>query len=103
MRGMNDLMRQAQVMQKKMASLQEELEERTVEATSGGGMVTVVCTGKQELKSIKIDPAAVDPEDVDMLQDLVLAAINEGMRKSKDMVEEEMSKLTGGMKIPGMF
>ena len=103
MRGMNDLMRQAQLMQKKMTALQEELEERSIEASSGGGMVRVVCTGKQELKSISIDPAAVDPEDVDMLQDLILAAVNEGVRKSKEMVEEEMSKLTGGMKIPGMF
>ncbi len=103
MRGMQDMLRQAQIMQKKMTELQEQLGERTVEATAGGGMVTVVVSGKQDLKSIKIDPAAVDPEDVEMLQDLVLAAINEGVRLSKEMVEKEMSALTGGIKIPGMM
>lgn len=103
MRGMQDMLRQAQIMQKKMTELQEQLGERTVEATAGGGMVTVVVSGKQDLKSIKIDPAVVDPEDVDMLQDLVLAAINEGVRLSKEMVEKEMSALTGGIKIPGMM
>ncbi|MFV0423127.1 YbaB/EbfC family nucleoid-associated protein [Oleidesulfovibrio sp.] len=103
MRGMQDMLRQAQIMQKKMTELQEQLGERTVEATAGGGMVTVVVSGKQDLKSIKIDPAAVDPEDVEMLQDLVLAAINEGVRLSKDMVEKEMAALTGGIKIPGMM
>lgn len=103
MRGMNDMLRQAQIMQKKMADMQEALGEKTIEASSGGGMVTVVCDGKQEIRSITIDPNAVDPQDVDMLQDLVLAAVNEGIRQSKDMVEQEMGKLTGGLKIPGMF
>ncbi len=100
---MNDLLRQAQVMQKKIAKAQEDLATKTVEATSGGGMVTVVVTGNQELQSIKIDPAAVDPNDVSMLEDLVLAGVNEAIKKSKEMVEVEMGGLTGGMKIPGLF
>lgn len=103
MRGMNDLMRQAQVMQKKILESQKALEKKQVEATSGGGMVTAVVTGGLELVSIKIDKAAVDPNDVDMLQDLILAAVNEGVKKAKAMKEEEMGKLTGGMNIPGLF
>ncbi|GFM38570.1 YbaB/EbfC family nucleoid-associated protein [Desulfovibrio psychrotolerans] len=103
MRGMNDMLRQAQQMQRKMTELQDQLGTRTVEATSGGGMVAVVCNGKQDILSIKIDPAAVDPSDVDMLQDLVLTAINEAIRQSKAMVEKEMGAITGGMKIPGLF
>lgn len=103
MKGMNDLVRQAQVMQKKMAKVHEELAEKTIDATSGGGMVTVTVTGNQEIKSIKIDPQAVDPDDVSMLEDLVLAAVNEAMTQSKEMAEAEMGALTGGMKIPGMF
>lgn len=103
MRGMNDMLRQAQIMQKKMTDLQEQLGNRSIDATSGGGMVTVTCTGKQDILSIKIDPSAVDPNDVDMLQDLVLTAVNEAIRKSKEMVEKEMSAITGGLKIPGMF
>ncbi|MDR1125040.1 MAG: YbaB/EbfC family nucleoid-associated protein [Deltaproteobacteria bacterium] len=103
MKGMNDLLRQAQVMQNKMAKLQEELREREVEAGSGGGMVKVVCNGKQELVSISIEKDAVDPNDVEMLQDLVLTAVNEGMRLSREMVEREMGAITGGMKIPGLF
>ncbi len=100
---MKDIIRQAQLMQKKMAKVQEELAQRTVEATAGGGMVTVQCTGAQEIASVVIDKAVVDPEDVDMLQDLVLAAVNEAIKKSKDMVEAEMGQVTGGMKLPGMF
>ncbi|ABB36868.1 Uncharacterized protein family UPF0133 [Oleidesulfovibrio alaskensis G20] len=103
MRGMQDMLRQAQIMQKKMTELQEQLGERTVDASAGGGMVSVTVSGKQELRAIKIDPAVVDPQDVDMLQDLVLAAINEGMRLSKEMVEKEMGALTGGLKIPGLM
>lgn len=103
MRGMNDLVRQAQMMQKKLAKVQEDLKEKTVEATVGGGMVTVVCTGGQEIRSIKIDPQAVDPRDVPMLEDLVLSAVNEAIKKSKDMMEQEMGALTGGVKIPGLF
>ncbi len=103
MRGMNDLVRQAQVMHKKIEKMQKELETQTVEATSGGGMVTVTANGGGEVVAIRIDPAAVDPNDVDMLQDLVLAAVAEALKKAKEMSESEMSKITGGMKLPGMF
>jgi hypothetical protein len=103
MKGMNDLVRQAQLMQKKMAKLQEEMADKTVEATAGGGMVSVEVNGSQEITKIAIDKSVVDPEDVEMLQDLVLAAVNEAVRKSKDMVQSEMSQITGGMNIPGMF
>jgi len=103
MRGMNDMLRQAQMLQKKMSKLQDDLADREVSGTAGGGMITVVCTGKQEIRSIVIDKNAVDPEDVEMLQDLVLAAANDALRKSKEMAESEMGALTGGMNIPGMF
>ncbi len=102
MAGMNELLRQAQVMQSKMAKMQEELGRKTVEGTSGGGMVRVVCTGKQEILSIAIDKAVVDPDDVDMLQDLVMAGVNDALRLSKEMMEREMGALTGGFKLPGM-
>ena len=101
--GMNDLVRQAQMMQQKMAAMQAELQTKTVEASSGGGMVNVVASGGQDILSISIDPAVIDPEDVDMLQDLVLAAVNDALKKAKDMVQAEMGQLTGGMKIPGLF
>ena len=101
-KGLGNIMKQAQMMQKKMAEMQAELEKRQVEATAGGGMVTAVVTGKQQLVSLTIDPAAVDPEDVDMLQDLVVAAVNEAIRQSQEMVQQEMSKVTGGMNIPGL-
>ncbi|MGX9367004.1 YbaB/EbfC family nucleoid-associated protein [Desulfoplanes sp. PS50] len=100
---MNDILRQAQMMQKKMAQMQEELKTRTVEASSGGGMVSVTASGAKEILSLSIDPAVVDPEDVDMLQDLILAAVNEALKKATEMVEGEMGQLTGGMKIPGLF
>ncbi len=103
MKGMNDMVRQAQILQKKIAKAQEDLAEKTVETTVGGGMVTVVSTGAQEIRSIKIDPAAVDPNDVSMLEDLVLSAVNEALKQSKEMAESEMSSLTGGMNIPGLF
>lgn len=90
-------------MQAQMAKLQQELEEKEVEATSGGGVVTVKVNGKQEVLSIKIQPEAVDPEDVEMLEDLITAAVNEALRKAQDMVAGEMGKITGGMKIPGLF
>ena len=102
MGNMNKMMKQVQKMQKDMAKLQEELEARTVEATAGGGAVKVVCSGKQEIHSIEISPDVVDAEDIDMLQDLVMAAINESLRLSKDMVSNEMAKLTGGLNLPGM-
>ncbi|MFP5260264.1 MAG: YbaB/EbfC family nucleoid-associated protein [Acidobacteriota bacterium] len=103
MKGMNELVRQAQIMQKKMAKLQEDLQERTVEGSAGGGMVTAVVSGSNELKSLTIDKAAVDPNDVEMLQDLILAAVNDGVKKAKAMMEAEMGQITGGIKVPGLF
>jgi len=102
--NLNNLMKQAQKMQKDMAKLQEELEQKTVEATVGGGAVAVVATGKKEIKEITIKPEVVDPEDVEMLQDLILAAVNEALRKADEMVSSEMSKITGGIGgFPGLF
>ena len=98
-----NIVKQAQMMQQKIERLQEELGEREVEASAGGGMVLAKVNGKQQLLSIKIDPAAVDPNDVEMLEDLVTAAVNEALRKSSEMVQEEMSKITGGINIPGLF
>ena len=103
MGNMNKLMKQVQKMQQDMVKLQEELQEKTVEATAGGGVVKVVASGKKQLVSIEIDPEAVDPEDVEMLQDLVLAAANEALQKAEDMVADEMGKLTGGLNMPGLF
>ncbi len=102
MPNMSQLMKQAQQFQAKMAKLQEELGEKTVEASAGGGMVSVVVNGRQEVLSIRIDREVIDPEDVEMLQDLVLAAINDGLAKSKEMVSQGMGELTGGMNIPGL-
>jgi DNA-binding YbaB/EbfC family protein len=101
--GMGNIMKQAQQMQKRMAQLQQELEERRIEATAGGGMVTAVVSGKQQLISLTIDPKAVDPEDVEMLQDLVVAAVSEALKQSQKIAEEEMGKITGGLNIPGLF
>ena len=102
--NLNNLMKQAQKMQKDMAKLQEELEQKTVEATAGGGAVAVIATGKKEIKEITIKPEVVDPEDVEMLQDLILAAVNEALRKADEMVSSEMSKITGGIGgFPGLF
>ena len=103
MRGMQDMLRQAQMMQKKMASLQEELKTREVEGAAGGGMVVVRATGGQQVLSVTIDKSVVEAGDVEMLQDLVLAAVTEALKKAKVMVEEEMGKITGGFKIPGLF
>lgn len=102
MGNMGNMMKQVQKMQQEMARLQEELEEKTVESSAGGGVVTVVATGKKELKSISIKPEAVDPDDVEMLEDLILAAVNEALRKAEQMAAEEMSKITGGLNIPGL-
>ncbi|ACL03695.1 MULTISPECIES: YbaB/EbfC family nucleoid-associated protein [Desulfatibacillum] len=102
-KGMGNIMKQAQKLQNQMAKLQEELGDKTVEASAGGGMVKVVVNGKQQVLSIEIEKEVVDPEDVEMLQDMVLAAVNEGLNKSQDMVQGEMGKLTGGMNIPGLF
>lgn len=101
--NMNNMMRQMQKMQKKMEELQAELEAREVEASAGGGAVTVTCNGKKEVLNIVIDESVVDPEDVEMLQDLVMAAVNEALRSAEEMVNREMGKLTGGMNIPGLF
>jgi hypothetical protein len=98
-----DMMKQAQALQEKLARLQEEAGKRTVEATAGGGMVTVVANGKQEILSIKIDPEVVNPAEVEMLQDLILAAVNEARRKSQELMAEQMKALTGGIQIPGLF
>jgi nucleoid-associated protein EbfC len=101
--NLGNIMKQAKKMQEKMASIQAELEGKTVEATAGGGMVTVVVNGKFELLSLKIDKEVVNPEDVDMLQDLIMAAVNEGIRKAQEMATAEMSKITGGFNIPGLM
>src|SRR3972149_2708293 len=100
---LGNLMRQAQKMQEKMAEGQKELGTRAVEASSGGGMVTATVNGNQELVGLKIDPSVVDPKDIEMLQDLVVAAVSAGLRKSKAMVQEEMAKLTSGLgvNLPG--
>ena len=104
--NMGNLLKQAQQFQAKLAKLQEELANRTVEASSGGGMVTVVANGRQEIMSIKIDPEVIDPQDREMLQDLILAAVNDALNRAKSMVNEEMGKLTHGLnlpQIPGLF
>jgi DNA-binding YbaB/EbfC family protein len=100
--NMGNLMKQAQKFQSQMAKLQEELGDKTMEASAGGGMVTVVVNGRQEVLSINIDPEVIDPDDVEMLQDLILAAVNDGLTRAKDMVNEEMGKLTKGLNIPNI-
>ena len=102
MKGMGNMMKQAQKLQTKMLRLQEELAEKTVETTAGGGMVKVVANGKQQIVSLQIEKEVVDPEDVEMLQDLIIAAVNDALTKSQEMVSVEMSKLTGGLNIPGL-
>ena len=99
---MNSLMRQAQKMQENLMKMQEELQAKEYEATAGGGVITAVCGGNRELKSITIDPEAVDPEDVEMLQDLVVAAVNEALRKAEEDMNGAMGKLTGGMNLGGL-
>jgi DNA-binding YbaB/EbfC family protein len=96
------MIQQAQELQARLAKAQKELAEATVEATAGGGAVTVTVTGQQEVKSVKIDPEAINPDDVEMLEDLVLAAVNEAITKSQELAAERMSKVTGGLKIPGL-
>ncbi len=102
MPNMGQIMKQAQKFQTKMAKLQEELSDKTVEASAGGGMVTVVANGGQDVLSISIDPEVVDPDDIEMLQDLIMAAVNDALNKAKAMMNEEMGQLTKGMNIPGM-
>lgn len=102
-KGMGNLMKQAQKVQQQMLKMQEELGNREVEATAGGGMVTAVVSGKGEMLRLKLAPEVVDPDDVEMLADLVVAAVGEAQRRAQEMMQQEMAKLTGGMNIPGMF
>ncbi len=101
--NMGKMMKQVQKMQAEMARVQEELAEREVKANAGGGMIEVTANGKQEIIDIKIDPESVDPDDVEMLEDMVLAAVNEAMRQAQEMASEEMQKVTGGLNIPGLM
>jgi len=98
----NTIMKQAKKMQERMANLQKELEMKTIEAQAGGGMVRVVVNGKFEIVSLKIEKEVVNPEDIEMLQDLIVAAVNEGIRKAQEMASSEMAKITGGLNIPGL-
>jgi nucleoid-associated protein EbfC len=100
--GMANLQRMAQQMQQGLARVQSELENLTVDGSAGGGVVTAVVTGKQELVSVTIDPSAVDPSDVEMLQDLIVAAVNDALRTSRQVAEEKMTAVTGGLSLPGM-
>ena len=101
--NMQQLARQAQKLQQQMAKKQEEIEAREFEATAGGGMATAKVNGKKELISITIKPEAVDPDDVEMLQDLIMAAVNEALRAAGDAMDNEMGKMTGGLSMPGLF
>ena len=102
MGNMQGMMKKVQKMQADMQKMQEEMKERTVDVTVGGGVITVVMNGEKEVQSVKIDPAAVDPEDVEMLEDLIVAAVNEASKKVDDMMAQAMNKVTGGLKLPGM-
>ena len=102
MHNIGNIMKQAKKMQEKMGRLQDELETKTIEAQAGGGMVRVVVNGKFELVSLKIEKEVVNPEDIEMLQDLIAAAVNEGIRKAQEMASSEMAKITGGLGIPGL-
>jgi DNA-binding YbaB/EbfC family protein len=102
-KDLGGLVKQAQKIQAKMAKVQEELANKTVESSAGGGMVTVVANGRQEIVSIKIEREVVDPNDLDMLQDLILAAANDALKKSQQMMQEEMAQVAGGFKIPGLL
>jgi DNA-binding YbaB/EbfC family protein len=102
-KGMGKLLKEAQKMQAKMAQVQEELASKTVEATAGGGMVKVEMNGAQELVSIKIEKEVINPDDIEMLETLIQAAVNEATRKSREMMQEEISKITGGLNIPGLM
>lgn len=100
--SMNKMIKQAKQVQEQIVKMQEELQQRELEISAGGGAITVRVNGKQELLSIKINPEVVDPEDIEMLEDLVMAAVNEGIRQSQEMVSTEMAKITGGFNIPGL-
>ena len=103
MKGMKNMMQQAQKLQSKMLKAQDELARKTVEGSAGGGMVKVVATGKQQIMSIELEKEIVDPEDIEMLQDLIVAAANDALNKSQEMVTEQMSSITGGINIPGLM
>ena len=103
MKNLSQIMKQAQKLQSKMAEMQAELGNRTVSAQAGGGMVEAVANGRLELVSLRIDPEVANPDDVEMLQDLILAAVNEALNRAREMMAQEMAKLTGGMQIPGLF
>lgn len=103
MGNMNNMMKQVKKMQDQMMKAQEELKEKTVEGKAGGGVVTVIVNGHKEVKDVQIKPEAVDPDDIDMLQDLVLAAINDAMKQVDEMTSQQMGQFTGGMNIPGLF
>ena len=101
--GMGNLLKQAQEMQARMAKIQEELGQKTVEGSAGGGMVQVTVNGQFNLVAVKIEPSVINSSEKEMLEDLVLAAVNDGMRKARELASSEMSKLTGGLKIPGLM
>ncbi len=100
--SMSKMLKQAKQMQEQISKLQEELEEREIESSSGGGAITLKITGKQQITALKIDPDAVDLEDMELLEDMIIAAVNEGIKKSQEMVSSEMARITGGIKIPGL-
>lgn len=102
-KGMGNILKQAQEMQSRLAKIQEDLAQKTVEGSSGGGMVQVTVNGQFGLAAVKVDPSVISAEEKEMLEDLILAAVNDGMRKAREMVSQEMSKVTGGFKIPGMM
>lgn len=99
----SNVVKQAQMMQERMQQVQEEVEKKTVEATAGGGVITVIANGKKEIESIKIKPEAVDPDDVETLEDLIMVAVNDAIKQAEDMMAEGMSEITGGINIPGLF
>jgi hypothetical protein len=103
MKGMGNMMKQAQKLQSRMLKLQEELADRTVETTAGGGMIKVVANGRQQVISITMNKEVVDPNDVEMLQDLILTAVNDALAKAQEMVAAEMGKITGGFNLPGIL
>ncbi|MBI3398733.1 MAG: YbaB/EbfC family nucleoid-associated protein [Deltaproteobacteria bacterium] len=102
-KGMGNILKQAKVMQEKMAEIQKELANKTVEFSSGGGMVSVTVNGRQELVSMKVEPSVVNVNDVEMLQDLIVSAVNGAIKRSREMMTEEMGKVTAGLNIPGLF
>ncbi len=101
--GMNNLVRQAQQMQSKIAKVQEEIGEKTIEASTGGGVVTATVNGKQELLELSIDPEVLDPEDVEMVEEMVVGAVNQAMEAAGEMMNSEIEKITGGLNVPGLF